>query len=490
MPSLVIDRKPVTVPEGETLLRAAQRAGIDIPTLCHMDGIEPQTSCMLCVVKDVGTGCMLPSCAAKAEDNMVIETGDDEVRVARQEILELLLSEHVGDCEAPCSHTCPASLNISLMTRQVATGDLDSAEQTVTESLVLPTTLGYVCPAPCENTCRRKPYDEPMSIKEIHRMVGERVIDADEKPDLPPDTGRQVCVIGAGPAGLGAAWVLRQRGHDCHVFEREAKPGGRLRKLPEEELPKTVLDAEIEIIRRLGAKFETSCEVDSIEEHVRRFDAVIVTCKGTQGYGENVFLGREHTLPVRAIANGKAAAETVVRFLKGLSPLTEKKPFESRVGRMENSEIKQLIGINTIPPSRKHQDDSEPLVFQRDEAARCLHCGCRMRIACKLRQFATEYDATGRKYRPSETRRVELIGRAGNVVFEPGKCIKCGLCIAITEQAGEELGLTFVGRGFDVRVAVPFNGTFEKGLKRTAEEAVAACPTGALAFRNTEDGNL
>ena len=69
------------------------------------------------------------------------------------------------------------------------------------------------------------------------------------------------------------------------------------------------------------------------------------------------------------------------------------------------------------------------------------------------------------------------------MIFEPGKCILCGICVKLTEMAQEELGLTLVGRGFDVRVATPFNRTIEDGLQKVAEECVKQCPTGALVFR-------
>jgi NADH dehydrogenase/NADH:ubiquinone oxidoreductase subunit G len=71
-----------------------------------------------------------------------------------------------------------------------------------------------------------------------------------------------------------------------------------------------------------------------------------------------------------------------------------------------------------------------------------------------------------------------------DVIYEPGKCIDCGICIETASKAGEALGLTFVGRGFDVRVAVPFEATLAEGLRTAAAECVAACPTGALAFKN------
>ena len=74
------------------------------------------------------------------------------------------------------------------------------------------------------------------------------------------------------------------------------------------------------------------------------------------------------------------------------------------------------------------------------------------------------------------------------ILYEPGKCIDCGLCIQIAERAREPLGLTFVGRGFDVRIGVPFNRTLEEALTKVAAECVAACPTAALAFRDSPRG--
>ena len=68
------------------------------------------------------------------------------------------------------------------------------------------------------------------------------------------------------------------------------------------------------------------------------------------------------------------------------------------------------------------------------------------------------------------------------MIYEPGKCIKCGLCIQITKKGGEEFGLTFVNRGFDVRVEPPFNESLDMALKKVAKACVEACPTAALAW--------
>jgi len=122
----------------------------------------------------------------------------------------------------------------------------------------------------------------------------------------------------------------------------------------------------------------------------------------------------------------------------------------------------------------------------RQEAGRCLHCDCRKRVSCGLRKWASDYGAEKKKYNVTEVRDFRIIG-SGNVLFEPGKCIRCGLCVAIAEKHGEDIGLAFIGRGFDLEIKVPFDHSFDEALKNSAEECVAACPTAAIAFRNGED---
>ena len=263
MPRLTIDGKTVETPDGTSLMDAAAQVGIEIPALCHVQGVRPLTACMLCIVEETNSGRTFPSCSKLVEDGMVVETSNAAIRTARKEVLQLLLSEHVGDCEAPCRRICPASLDVPAMMRKVAAGDTDGAARLVKEALILPATLGYVCTAPCERGCRRGVYDEALLIRDMHRRLAEEALSGTGIEAAAPSasTGKRVAIVGAGVSGLAAAWTLRRCGHACAVFEKADRPGGALRALDEGALPRALFDAEVATILRLGVELETNCEI-------------------------------------------------------------------------------------------------------------------------------------------------------------------------------------------------------------------------------------
>lgn len=490
MPSLTINKKPIDVEAGTTLLHAARQLGIEIPTLCHWDGVPPMNSCMVCVVRNAKTGQLVPSCSTLVQDDMEIETDSGDVSTARKDVLDLIVSEHLGDCEAPCSHTCPASMNIPQMMRQMYAGDLDGAAFTVTLGLVFPWTLGYVCPAPCQNPCRRKSYDEAMEIRDMHKSVASQgLCDGSDLLERLPDTGKTVAVIGAGLAGMAAAWVLRKSGHACTVYEKEAKAGGKLRRLPVTELPDGVLDAEIARIERLGVSFvfETEVAPDTIGDIQTRYDAVVVACNGVAEPSGAIFEAKEHKLNVRAVGNGKTAGQLLDRYLRGIDSAAVKPLFESKIGRMDKGQLEIMRSHNENREVLEPAMADAEMNGNQDEAGRCLHCDCRKRTTCRLRKYATEYGVEMRKYGAAEMPEYRIIGREGDVILEPGKCIKCGLCVEIAKKYREDIGLTFVGRGFGMEIQVPFGETLEHGIKESAAECIAACPTAAIAWRREVD---
>lgn len=284
---LTVDGIEVEVDEGMTILEAAAKLGIRVPTLCHVPGLEPSSSCFLCAVQVEGMRTLSPSCAMPVSEGMVVTTRSDDVQEARRMALELLLSDHAGDCIAPCTVRCPAGLDIPGFVYELASGDVGRSMEIISETLSLPGALGRICPRLCEESCRRCDHDEALAIAGLHRFAA----DGNEKArasesKCKESTGHRVGIIGAGPAGMTAAFYLLQEGHGCTVYDAHEQPGGMLRYgIPEYRLPREALDAEIDVIRRLGAEFRMGLrwgEDFSLSELRERHDAVFVAI-GAQG---------------------------------------------------------------------------------------------------------------------------------------------------------------------------------------------------------------
>ncbi len=509
-----INKTEIEVEEGTSVMKAAQRMGIEVPNLCWYDELEHFTSCMLCLVKDESNGRLLPSCSVKAAEGQSFITDDDEIKEARQTALELLLSEHVGDCEAPCQLGCPAHMNIPLMNRLIAAGKFDESLEVVKRDIALPAVLGRICPAPCEGACHRKTLDEAVSICLLKRFVG----DEGEMPKIKPaeNTGKKVAVVGAGPAGLAAAYYLQIRGVQVTLFDKAEKAGGQLRTaISEEKLPREALDKEIEAILKTGVDFQDGKTIDndSFKSMKDDFDAWIIatgavsdesdkfglkaTPKGItadrktyQTSEKNVFaIGnvlRSSKLAVRSVGQGKEVAFSVMQYFNNQELKGEPRMFNSRFGKLVNEEFSEYLKEST-DTKRIFPEDPEWGGFSAEEAIeeakRCLHCDCRAIDDCKLRIYSDDYQANQRRFKTSERRKITKLSTHSKLIYEPQKCIKCGICVRLTEKYREKFGFTYIGRGFDAEIGVPFNKELEEALTDTALKVAEACPTGAIEIK-------
>ncbi len=544
------------MPTGSTILDAAERLNIHIPTLCYLKGYERFTSCMICIVHDMDSDRLVPSCSMPAESGMRIETDNEKVRDARKDTLDFLLSEHVGDCEAPCRLACPASMDISQMIRQIKEKDFAGAIETIKRDIALPAVLGRICPAPCEKVCNRKFYDTPVPICHLKRFAAD--VDLARKtpyrPEIKDKSGKKVAVVGGGPTGLSSAYYLQQEGHDCFIYNSGVQPGGMLRYgVPDEKLPKSVLDDDIRQITKLGARFYNGAVLGKDiqwNELKKKYDAVVMAIGTIEepGLFENsgielsnrgivinkrtfettvpgIFAGGnvvgESRMAVRACAHGKGIAYSVNQFLNNEPVTGSPRRFNSRMGKLQSGEVEEFLPPATRAPwqgapicglmeesvSRYSAKPDALLIgsprrgapgppeklftikgFTEPEAikesSRCFSCDCGKPNSCKLRQYAEEYDAEQRRFKLSTRKKFERVIQHDLVIYEPGKCIKCGICVRITKNAGETFGMTFVNRGIDARVEPPFNEPLSKALKKTAEKCIEACPTGALSWKD------
>ena len=198
-----------------------------------------------------------------------------------------------GVCEelalSPCENSCPLHMNIPRFLQLYKEGRLEDAFEAVIMDNPLPSSTGRVCQHPCDSRCRRQTVDESVNMREVHRFIADSIFMSDRFDTMATrilsrkqePTGRRVAIVGAGPAGLTAAFYLALLGHEVAVYDDKAEAGGMLRfALPEYRLPKSVLAREIELIERAGVKFIFNTRVGfdlPLTELDDRFDAVFLS---------------------------------------------------------------------------------------------------------------------------------------------------------------------------------------------------------------------
>jgi len=208
---------------------------------------------------------------------------EDHIRVKRC---------RAGVCEdlalSPCENSCPLHMNIPRFLQLYKEGRVEDAFVSVILDNPLPASTGRVCQHPCDDRCRRSAVDEAVNMRDVHRLIAdsvflsdkfdamvERVIALKREP-----TGREVAIVGAGPTGLTCAYYLALLGHTVTVYESRPEAGGMLRyALPEYRLPKAVLAKELELIERLGVKFQLNSPVGegtSLNDLAHQYDAIFL----------------------------------------------------------------------------------------------------------------------------------------------------------------------------------------------------------------------
>jgi NADPH-dependent glutamate synthase beta subunit-like oxidoreductase len=171
---------------------------------------------------------------------------------------------------APCKTACPAHLAVQGYVKMAKEGRYMDALKLIKQDNPFPAVCGAICNRRCEDACTRGMIDDPIAIDEIKKFIAAQELKAENRyiPVCENDEGKmwgadyKMAVIGAGPAGMSAAYYLRSKGYDVTVFEKEEKPGGMLTLgIPSFRLEKDVLEAEIEVLREMGVEFRCGVEI-------------------------------------------------------------------------------------------------------------------------------------------------------------------------------------------------------------------------------------
>lgn len=430
-----INGRVVEVLEGETLLEVAYREGYSIPALCYAKGAIHKSSCMVCAVRNCVTGEIIPSCTTIPVEGMQIETDSPEVIRSRTLSLELLLSDHRADCDAPCQVACPGNMDVASMNRLYDEGKTDEALSLLRDTLVIPATLCYICNAPCEKICRKGDITTSVRIREIKK---ELVMLTDLEKITPPlaSNGKRIAVTGSDPAGLAAAYYLCKQGYAVTLFE----PAGEMLVpyIQAENVPPEILALELEVLTRMGIHliYHTSA-LPSPDD----FDGIITPQTKTKQ-------------PARLVLEGQRSGRALHLSLSvdESARILPPKAFNSVYSRFTDREKSHL---KELPPTQTH----------------CLYCDCNGKTTCLLRRHATEYNIRNTRYDKGSIREAlnrQIIG--DNIRFEPAKCIRCGLCVYNSKN-----GFTFKDRGFNMQVILP-----QENVNNINEQLTHLCPTSAL----------
>ena len=298
--TIEVDGRQVTGLEGQTILEVCRDNGIEIPTLCYEPKLPGFGACRMCVVEVEGEGQPPISCSRAAEPEMVVRTQTPRIRQIRRTNLELIFSDHNAYCLPPCQNKCPSRIDIPGFLKANAEGDFVESARIFKRTIPFPSVLGRVCPAPCEEHCRRDEVDEAIAIRDSHRYAGDQVIKAQAKGVKAPvpfevqaSSGKRVAVIGSGPAGASTAYYLAIAGHAVTIYERDPEPGGMLRYgIPQYRLPKDeVLVPEYQGLTDLGVTFTCNAElgrdftIDDLQNQGYDAVAVAIGCYDTNKLG-------------------------------------------------------------------------------------------------------------------------------------------------------------------------------------------------------------
>lgn len=536
--SIQLNGIPVFGFAGETIYECAERHGIEIPCLCHDPRLEPGSSCRLCMVQLAGITQLQPACSTYLQDGMTIDTENELLTLHRKKVLEEIVSRHYADCLPPCTIACPAGVDIQAVFALWHQGHTGQAIAWLRKENPLAAFCGWLCPHPCEAACKtRLPnhQDIPVNIREIEQYIAEKQWNTSKisQPAPTENDQKKVAVIGSGPGGLATAMYLNDKGYHVVVFDTNAQAGGWLRyELTNAQLPEKILKRELAYFRESGIQFKTGEQPASDSEgllSMKGFDATVhtqqlsldqiqlsdITVKTEENLIRkleinpltlqtsipNVFAFLHADLDLttftEALSQARTLAQSVHLFLSDQAVEIQKTNFLSHKKNLfpipeinqqaDNPSYKGKSEKNLHPPSlagKIHNLSDDDQVIEATQA--CTSCGCPIYYTCKLREYATLYQAEQQPVKSGYQPLTKDISHPF-IALDPDRCIACGRCVRICTEVVGANALELVINGGKT-YATPVGG---RPLIETECEScglcITTCPTAAISINSDAD---
>ena len=350
---------------------------------------------------------------------------------------------------SPCRNACPLHLNCHGYVQLIKVGKFKEALKLIHDKLPFPKIVGRICDHPCERVCKRAEVDRPIPICALKRFVADKgeTIEVEADLTIAEEKDKKIAIVGAGPAGLMAAYDLRKMGYQVTVFESQERPGGLLvYGFPSYRLPQEVIEQEIGIIEKLRVEYRLKTTVGedvTIGELQRNYDALFIAvgaagCTNLLSGDEHLRLAltRKNTLRVDpltletgeggifaggdvvtgpntvidAMAAGRKAAISIDRYLRGE---------DLRLGREEEGPIKSDRELDL----RKRLSDYSYLKVRQGEEV-----PPRDRIELDLERALTTEEKRSRQKTPYMIQPEETVLTEEEAVSEANRCLNCAGC--------------------------------------------------------------
>jgi len=313
-----------------------------------------------------------------------------------------------GIVTAPCTHTCPANVDVPRYIRAISDGDIEKGLDIIRERIPFPAVCGYVCVHPCESRCRRGQLDQAIAIRALKGYIYDNAKNKSPKPKTALPSGKKVAVVGSGPAGLTAAYYLAKLGgHAVTVYEALPQAGGMMRVgIPRYRLPADVLDAEINYIKAAGVTVMTGVKIATIEElKAQGYDAVFLAVGSHNGSkmrvpGEELPGVVDGVTMLRDVALGKkVTVGSRVAVVGGGNSAMDAARTSRRLGAKEVTVIYRRTQ-NEMPANAEEVQEAmeEGIKFEfLANPSRIDKNGSSLRITCVRMRLGDEIDESGRR---------------------------------------------------------------------------------------------